>query len=324
MKAIVNRRYGTPDGLRLEDVDTPLPGPGEVLVRVRAAGVDPGVWHHVTGLPWLGRLGFGLRRPRQVVPGLDLAGVVEAVGDRVTGFAPGDEVYGNAPGSFAEYAVAPVATLAHKPATLDLEHAAAMPISATTALDAVRGAGRVRAGQRVLVLGAGGGVGSFAVQIAKADGAAVTGVCSADKADLVRSLGADDVVDYAREDVVVARGPVHDVVVDTAGNRPTRELRRAVVPGGTIVFVGGEGTGGRLFGGFDRQLLAAAASPLVGHRLVSLYSRVRAEALTELASLVDGGSVRPLLDRTYPPAAAAEAVAHVAGGHSRGKVVLTV
>jgi NADPH:quinone reductase-like Zn-dependent oxidoreductase len=323
MKAIVNRAYGAPNGVRLEEVDTPRPGPGEVLVRVRAAGVDPGVWHHVTGLPWLGRLGFGLRRPRQPVPGLDLAGVVEAVGARVTGFAPGDEVYGNAPGSFAEYAVAPVATLARKPATLTFEQAAAMPISATTALDAVRDAGRVRAGQRVLVLGAGGGVGSFAVQIAVADGAVVTGVCSAGKAELVRSLGAGDVVDYTREDVV-ARGPVHDVVVDTAGNRPTRELRRALVPGGAVVFVGGEGAGGRLFGGFDRQLLAAATSPFVGHRLVSLYSRVRADALEALTALVDAGSVRPVLDRTYPLAAAADAVEHVARGHSTGKVVLTI
>ncbi|MGF1662490.1 MAG: NAD(P)-dependent alcohol dehydrogenase [Kineosporiaceae bacterium] len=322
MKAIVNHAYGTPDDLRLDDVDTPRPGPGEVLVRVRAAGVDPGVWHHVTGLPWLGRLGFGLRRPRQVVPGLDLAGVVEAVGDRVTGFAPGDEVYGNGRGSFAEYTVAPVATLARKPAALTFAEAAAMPISATTALDAVRGAGRVRPGQRVLVLGAGGGVGCFAVQVAKREGAVVTGVCSAGKADLVRSLGADDVVDYAREDVL-ARGPVHDVVVDTAGNRATRELRRAAVPGGTVVFVGGEGAGGRLFGGFDRQLLAAARSPLAGHRLVSLYSRVRAEALADLTSLVEGGGLRPVLDRTYPLAAAAEAVRHVAGGHTRGKVVLT-
>jgi NADPH:quinone reductase-like Zn-dependent oxidoreductase len=323
MKAIVNRAYGAPDGLRLEEVDTPRPGPGEVLVRVRAAGVDPGVWHHVTGLPWLGRLGFGLRRPQQPVPGLDLAGVVEVVGARVTGFAPGDEVYGNAPGSFAEYAVAPVGTLARKPAGLTFEQAAAMPISATTALDAVRDAGRVRAGQRVLVLGAGGGVGSFAVQIAVADGAVVTGVCSAGKAELVRSLGAGDVVDYAREDVV-ARGPVHDVVVDTAGNRPTRELRRAVVPGGAVVFVGGEGADGRLFGGFDRQLLAAATSPFVGHRLVSLYSRVRADALEALTALVDAGSVRPVLDRTYPLAAAADAVEHVARGHSTGKVVLTI
>jgi NADPH:quinone reductase-like Zn-dependent oxidoreductase len=323
MKAIVNRSYGAPDGLRPAEVDTPRPGPGEVLVRVRAVGVDPGVWHHVTGLPWLGRLGFGLRRPRQVVPGLDLAGVVEAVGDRVTGLTPGDEVYGNAPGSFAEYAVAPVATLAAKPATLTFEQAAAMPISATTALDAVRDAGRVRAGQRVLVLGAGGGVGSFAVQIAKADGAVVTGVCSAGKADLVRSLGADDVVDYAREDVT-ARGLVHDVVVDTAGNRLTRELRRTLVPGGTVVFVGGEGGGGRLFGGFDRQLLAAAASPFVGHRLVSLYSRVRTEALDTLSALVEAGRLAPVLDRTYPLAAAADAGRHVAGGHTTGKVVLTI
>ncbi len=322
MKAIVNRAYGSPDGLRLEDVDTPRPGPGEVLVRVHAAGVDPGVWHHVTGLPWLGRLGFGLRRPRQPVLGLDLAGVVEAVGARVTGFAPGDEVYGNGRGSFAEYAVAPVATLARKPATLTFAQAAAMPISATTALDAVRDAGRVRAAHRVLVLGAGGGVGSFAVQIAAADGAVVTGVCSAGKADLVRSLGADEVVDYAREDVT-ARGPVHHVVVDTAGNRPTRDLRRAVVPGGTVVFVGGEGAGGRLFGGFDRQLLAAATSPVVGHRLVSLYSRVRTEALESLTALATAGSLSPVLDRTYPLAAAADAVRQVASGHSTGKVVLT-
>jgi NADPH:quinone reductase-like Zn-dependent oxidoreductase len=323
VKAIVNRAYGTPDGLQLADVDTPRPGPDEVLVRVHAAGVDPGVWHHVTGLPWLGRLGFGLRRPRRQVPGLDVAGVVEAVGARVTGFARGDEVYGNAPGSFAEHAVAPATTLARKPPGLTFEQAAAMPISATTALDAVRDAGRVRAGQRVLVLGAGGGVGSFAVQIAVADGAVVTGVCSAGKAELVRSLGAADVVDYAREDVV-ARGPVHDVVVDTAGNRPTRELRRTVVPGGGVVFVGGEGARGRLFGGFDRQLLAAATSPFVGHRLVSLYSQVRAEALDGLTALVEMGALRPVLDRSYPLAAAAEAVHHVAGGHSTGKVVLTM
>jgi NADPH:quinone reductase-like Zn-dependent oxidoreductase len=323
VKAVVQDRYGSADVLALADVEIPAAGDGEVLVRVCAAGVDPGVWHVMTGLPYAVRLGFGLRRPRNRVPGLDLAGVVAAVGPGVTGFAPGDEVFGTGTGSFAEFAVAPAAKLALKPAGLGFEQAAAVPISGQTALAAVRRAGRVRPGQRVLVIGAGGGVGSFAVQIAKADGAHVTGVCSTGKLDLVRSIGADDVVDYTREGIA-DRGQRYDVVIDTAGNRSLSQLRRALTPQGTLVLVGGEASTGKLLQGFDRQLRALLLSPFIGARLAPLVSGQSAESLAELAGLIEGGHVTPVIDRTYGLAGAPDAIRHIEDGHARGKVVLIV
>ncbi|MGC5020327.1 NAD(P)-dependent alcohol dehydrogenase [Micromonospora sp. DT47] len=321
MKAIVQHRYGPADLLRLTDVDPPTAGPGQVLVRVRAAGVDPGVWHLMTGLPYPVRLGYGLRRPRNPVPGLDLAGLVTAVGPGVTGFTPGDAVYGTGAGSFAEYALAPAARLAPKPANLTYAEAAAVPVSGQTALTAVRDAARVRPDQRVLVIGAGGGVGSYAVQLARAAGAHVTGVCGPGKLDLVRSLGADDVVDYTRADLPDQR---YDVVVDTAGNRPLSPLRRVLTPKGTLVLVGGEASDGKWLQGFDRQLRALALSPFVGQRLVPLVAKESTQNLVALTGLIEAGQVTPVVDRTWPLAGAPDAIRHVKGGHATGKVVVTV
>ncbi|MEH1056647.1 NAD(P)-dependent alcohol dehydrogenase [Micromonospora sp. CPCC 206171] len=321
MKAIVQDRYGSADVLQLRDIDPPRVGDDDVLVRVRAAGVDPGVWHLMTGLPYPVRLGYGLRRPRHRVPGMDLAGVVEAVGRQVTRFAPGDEVYGTGAGSYAEYALAPQHKLARKPAALTFAEAAAIPVSGQTALTAVRDAATVRPGQRVLVIGAGGGVGSYAVQLATAAGAEVTGVCGPSKPDLVTSLGATDVIDHTREDIT-DRGVRYDVIVDTAGNRTLTHLRRALTPTGTLVLVGGEAATGRLLQGFDRQLRALLLSPLVGQRLIPLVAKESSENLDALTALVDAGRLRPVLDRSWPLAEAADAIRHLRGGHARGKNVV--
>jgi NADPH:quinone reductase-like Zn-dependent oxidoreductase len=324
MKAIVQDRYGSADVLELGDVDMPVPKDDEVLLRVHAAGVDPGVWHLMTGMPYLLRLfGYGLRRPKVRVRGRDVAGRVEAVGKDVTGFRPGDEVFGICEGSFAEYACARADKLVPKPANLSFEQAAVVPISALTALHGVRDTGRVRPGQRVLVIGAAGGVGSFAVQLAKAFGAEVTGVCSTTKTDLVRSIGAEHVIDYTREDF--ADGTRHwDLVLDTAGNRPLSQLQRALTPKGTLVLVGGEG-GGRWLGGFERQLFwAPVRSLFVGQRLRSLVSKERKDDLRTLRELIEAGKVTPVIDRTYPLAEAPEAIRYLAQGHPRGKVAVTV
>lgn len=325
MKAIVQERYGSADVLELRDIDRPAIGADEALVRVRAAGVDPGVWHLMTGKPYLVRaMGFGLRHPKVTVRGRDLAGVVEAVGPGVTRFRPGDEVYGTCErGSFAEYAATPQRLLAAKPAGISFEQAAVTPISAVTALQAVRDCARVRQGRRVMVIGAAGGVGSFAVQIAKAYGAQVTGVCSGAKADLVRSLGATGVIDYTREEID-RDGPRHDVVIDTAGNRPLRLLRRAMTPRGTLVLVGGERGGGRVLGGFDRQLRAPLVSMFVGQRLRGLIAKERAEDLEAVSRLIGSGAVTPVIDRTYALAAVPEAIRYLEKGHVAGKVVITI
>ena len=309
----------------MRDVGRPAVGVGEVLVQVRAAGVDPGVWHLMTGRPYLVRaMGFGLRAPKVAVRGRDLAGVVAEVGTRVTCFGPGDEVYGTCEsGSFAEYAAARQERLAAKPASLSFEQAAAVPISGVTALQAVRDCGRLQPGEQVMVIGAAGGVGSFAVQIAKAFGARVTGVCSTSKAGLVRSLGADDVIDYARDEID-RDGPRYDVIIDTAGNRPLPLLRRAITPHGTLVLVGGEHGRGRLLGGFGRQLRAPLASIFTSQRLRGLTARERAEDLNTLSELIESGKITPLIDRAYPLADAPDAIRHLAEGHATGKVVVTV
>ena len=325
MKAIVQDGYGSADVLKLRDIGRPSIGEGEVLVRVRAAGVDPGVWHLMTGEPYLVRaMGFGLRKPKVAVRGRDVAGVVEAVGGRVTRFRPGDEVYGTCEsGSFAEYAAAPQNRLAAKPANISFEQAATVPISGVTALQAVRDCGRSGRASSVMVIGAAGGVGSFAVQIAKAFGATVTGVCSTSKADLVRSLGADDVVDYTHDEID-CNGARYDVVIDTAGNRPLSLLRRAMTPHGRLVVVGGQHGGGRVLGGFDRQLRAPLVSMFVGQRLRGLIAKERAEDLETLTRLIESGSVTPVIDRTYALADAPEAIRHLAEGHAAGKAVVIV
>jgi NADPH:quinone reductase-like Zn-dependent oxidoreductase len=323
MKAIVQDRYGSTDVLALRDVDRPAPADDEVLVRVHAAGVDRGVWHVMAGRPYLIRLmGFGMRAPKNPVPGSDVAGVVETVGARVTRFRSGDEVFGIAKGSFAEYAVAPEAKLAPVPSSLTYVQAAALGISGVTALQAVRDHGKVREGQQVLVLGASGGVGSYAVQLAKTFGAEVTGVCSTTKVDLVRGLGADHVLDYTREDFA-ATGQRYDVIVDTGGHHAVARLRRALAPRGRLVIVGSE-TSGAWLGGIDRQVRATVMSPFVGQTMGTFVSKESGEDLRVLADLVEAGRLRPAVDRTYALADAPKAVRYVEEGHARGKVVVTV
>ncbi|MEV6987148.1 NAD(P)-dependent alcohol dehydrogenase [Sphaerisporangium sp. NPDC051017] len=323
MKAIMQDRYGSEDVLKLQDIEKPTAGDDDVLVQVRAAGVDQGVWHLMTGLPYPVRLaGYGVRRPKFRVRGRDVAGVVEAVGKNVTGLRPGDEVYGTCDGSFAEYALSRSGRLAPKPANLTFEQAAAVPSSACAALKGLRDAGRVKAGQNVLITGAGGGVGTYAVQIAKAFGARVTGVCGTAKVDLVRSIGADDVIDYTREDFA-ARARGFDLILDIAGLRSLAVLRRALTPRGTLVIAGGEG-GGRWLGGTQRQLQVLALSPFVRHDLRPLMSSESTEDLQVLTGLIESGKVTPVVDRTYPLDEAPDAIRHLRAGRARGKFVVTV
>jgi NADPH:quinone reductase-like Zn-dependent oxidoreductase len=322
MQAIVQDAYGPPDVLELREIDRPVPKDNEVLVRVHAAGLDPGVWHLMTGLPYLVRLAFGPRRPKAPVRGTDVAGRVEAVGGKVTRVRPGDAVFGTCTGAFAEFACAREDRVAPKPANLSFEQAATVPVSACAALHALRDQGRVRPGQHVLVIGAAGGVGTFAVQLAKAFGAEVTGVCSTTKVDLVRSLGADHVVDYTRDDLADGERR-YELVLDIAGSRPLSQLRRALTPKGTLVIVGGEG-GGRWFGGTDRLLRALLLSPFVGQRLRGLFSTERREDLETLRELIEAGKVTPVVDRTYPLREVPEAIRRLEQEHARGKVAVTV
>ncbi len=292
-------------------------------MRVHAAGLDRGTWHLMTGRPYLMRVvGMGFRGPKDPVPGRDLAGTVEAVGDKVTGFAVGDEVYGVGRGSFAQYAVAAEGKLAHKPTSLSFEQAAVVPISAGTALQALTDQGRIESGQRVLIIGASGGVGSYAVQLAKALGAEVTGVASTAKLDLVRSLGADHVLDYTREDYADGTHR-YDLILDIAGNPALSRLRRALTPTGTAVLVGGE-DGGNLTGGMNRQLRALLLSPFVGQRLAWFIAKERASDLERLTDLIEAGQVRPSIDRTYPLDGVPEAMRHLEAGRVRGKVAITI
>ena len=325
MRAITQDRYGGPDVLELRDIARPAPKDGEVLIRVRAAGLHRGDWHVMTGLPYLIRLvvpTLGLRRPKSPVLGMDVAGTVEAVGGGVTRFQPGDAVFGWTDGAFAEYATAPQDQLAAMPAALDFEQAAVVPISGFAALQALRDVGEIQAGQRVLVIGAAGGVGSFAVQLAKAFGAEVTGVGSTTQLDLIRSLGAEHVIDYTREDVT--DGTRHwDLVLDTAGHRSLSRLRRALTPTGTLVIVGSEGRG-RWLGGFDRNLRAVLLSRFVGQRLRMLSSTPRPRDLQTLRELVEAGRLTPVVDRTYPLAEVPDAIRHMVAGHVRGKLAITV
>jgi NADPH:quinone reductase-like Zn-dependent oxidoreductase len=322
VKAIVQERYGSADRLELRDIDKPVPGDDDALVEVHAAGVDPGVWHLMTGRPYLVRaMGFGLRAPKFQVRGGDLAGIVESVGKNVTQFKPGDQVYGTCNGSFADYALTNAQRIAPKPANLDFRQAAAVPVSGVTALIGVRDAGRVQAGQTVLVIGAAGGVGSHAVQLAKAFGAVVTGVCSTSKAELVRSIGADDVIDYTREDFTDGTRRF-DLIIDTAGRRTLSRLRRALTGEGTLVLVGGEG-GGRWLGGFQRQIFAPLRSIGSKQRLVGLVFKERQQHLLTLKELIEAGKVTPVIDRTYPLSDAAAAIRYLEQGHAGGKVVVT-
>ncbi len=321
MKAVVQDRYGNSEVLRLAQVARPDVADHEVLVRVRAAGLDRGTEHLMTGKPYVMRLGSGLRRPKNPVSGRDVAGTVAAVGSSVTRFGVGDEVYGIAPGSFAEFAVAREDKLARKPANVSFAQAAVVPISAGTALQALRDAGKVEPGQDVLVLGASGGVGSYAVQLAKAFGAHVTGVCSAAKLDLVTSLGADRVIDYTRQDFADGTHR-YDLILDIAGRPSLRRLRHALEPRGTVVFVGGE-DGGNLTG-MGRQLRGALVSPFVRQRLALFLAKERAADFERLTDLIEAGTVIPSLDRTYPLEAAPDAMRLLEQGQVRGKVAITV
>jgi NADPH:quinone reductase-like Zn-dependent oxidoreductase len=323
MKAIVQDRYGPPDVLELRDVPDPVAGENDVLIQVRAAGCGPDVWHLMTGKPYFARLMPEFRKMWPNPRGRDVSGVVEAVGANVTDLRPGDEVMGTVEGSFAELALGSTEKLVRKPARLSFEEAAAAPISGLTALQALRDVAKVRLGQSVLVIGAGGGVGTVAVQIAKAFGATVTGVCSGSKADLVRSLGADDVIDYTREGFTDGGGR-WDVIVDTAGRRPLRRLRRALAPKGTLAIVGGDG-GGNWTGGFFRQILRAPVLSLfTGQTMRPVIAKEPREDLGALQDLIEAGSVTPVVGRTFALSEAADAVRYLSDGHARGKVVISV
>ena len=321
MKAVVQDRYGTSATWRIGRIPRPVPTDDQVLVRVAAAGLDRGTEHLMSGKPYVMRLGFGIRKPRNRVPGRDVAGTVEAVGANVTRFAVGDEVYGVAPGSFAEYAVAPQGKLAPKPVSLSFAQAAVVPIAAGTALQALQDVGQVQAGQTVLVLGASGGVGSFAVQLAKAFGAEVTGVCSTAKVELVASLAADVVLDYTRVDFADGTRR-HDLILDIAGNPTVRRLRRALEPGGTVVLVGGEDAGNVT--GMGRKLRCATVSPFVRERFALFLAKERAADYERLTELIDAGMVTPSLDRSYPLEQAPEAMRLLEAGAVRGKVAVTL
>jgi len=323
MKAIVQDEYGSPDVLELRDIDIPEIADDEVLVHVHAAGVGRDVWHVMRGLPYPIRLaGYGFRAPKNPVIGSDMAGVVETVGKDVSRFQPGDEVFGIGKGSYAEYARAPEDKLAPKPANLTFEQAAVVAIMGSTALQALRDHGKVRPGQEVLIIGASGGVGTYAVQIAKAFGAHVTGVCSTQKVEMVRSIGADHVIDYTREDF--AEGDQrYDLILDIGGNSSLARLRSALASRATLVIVGGEG-GGRWLGGLDRQLRAMILSPFVGQKLGTFVNKENQEDLMVLKELIESGKVTPVIDRTYPLAEVPEAMRYLEGGHARGKVLITV
>jgi NADPH:quinone reductase-like Zn-dependent oxidoreductase len=325
MTAIVQDEYGPApeDVLRLEEIDKPTIGENEILVKVHAASVDRGTWHVMAGLPYPIRMaGFGLRRPKYSNPGRSLAGTVEAIGAAATGFQPGDAVFGICDGSFAEYANVRTDKLAAKPANLTFDQAAAVPISGLAALQGVRNHGHVQTGQKVLVVGASGGVGSFAVQIAKAFGAEVTGVCSTAKVDAVRALGADHVVDYTIDDFADGTRR-YDVILDIGGNRSLSHLRRALTPRGRLVIVGGE-SDGRWLGGSDRQIRALALSPFVGQKLATFVASENAEDLIALRELIEAGKLAPAIDRTYPLGEVPAAIRYMLDGRARGKLVISI
>ncbi|MFD6226269.1 NAD(P)-dependent alcohol dehydrogenase [Streptomyces sp. NPDC060232] len=324
MKAIVQDRYGSPEVLELREVEQPSIGNGEVLVRVHAAAVNARDWHLMRGDPYLARLVLGLGGPKAKIRGTDFAGRVEAVGKDVTGLRPGDEVFGEAEGAFAEYVCAPADAVELKPANLTFEQAASVPLAGNTALMGLRDLGRVQPGRRVLVNGASGGVGTFAVQIAKAFGAEVTAVCGTRNVELVRSLGADHVVDYSREDFT--RGERrHDVVLDLVGNRSLAECRRALTPEGTLVLSGGGvSEGGSLLGPMALLMKGQALSRFVSQRLLVLTATPDRKNLAALRELVETGKVTPVIDRTYALHEVPEAIRYLEVEHARAKVVITV
>ena len=324
MKAILSRNYCSPEVLRWEETDKPTPADDQVLLRVHAAAANPLDWHLVRGEPRPGRLAFGLLHPKEIRVGRDVAGEVVAVGKSVTRFRPGDAVFGVCPGAFAEYACAKETKLAAKPAAVTFEQAASAPIAGLTALQGLRDLGKVGSGKKVLINGAAGGVGTFAVQIAKALGAEVSGVCSARNADLVRSLGADRVLDYAREDFT--RGAVqYDVILDLVGNHSFAACRRALTPEGRFVGAAGPGPERQRPYPWLRGLAPDMVASALGKRkMLFCFANICSEDLAVLASLMESGKVRPVIDRSYPLNDAGKAIAYVEEGHARGKVVVTV
>lgn len=327
MTAIVQDRYGSPDVLRVARVPRPVPGPGQVLVRVHAASANARDWHVMRGDPYIARFAapqyFGRKAPKQPIRGTDFAGTVEAVGRGVSEYQVGDEVFGEAEAAFAEYVAAPVTVIAPKPANLSFEQASALPTAATTALMGIREVAAVRPGQQVLVNGASGGVGLYAVQLAKADGAHVTAVCSARNAELARQSGADVVLDYARDDFSRG-GQRFDVIVDLVGNRSLGDLRRALTPAGTLVLSGGGvWTGGSLVGPMGLTIKGMLVGRFVKQRVVQLTAAPSADRMRTLAALAEAGTLRPMIDRTFPLQEAAKAIHYLAIEHARAKVILT-
>jgi len=322
MKAIVQETYGSADMLHFAEVALPTVASDEILVRVRAAGLDRGTWHLMAGLPYVIRLGYGFRGPKNPIGGLDVAGTVEAVGEEVTRFEIGDEVFGIARGSFAEFAAAKEAKLTHKPASLTFEQAAAVPVSGLTAMQGLRDVAGVEPGQHVLIIGASGGVGTYAVQLAKAFGAEVTGVCSSAKSDMVRSIGADHVIDYTTEDFADG-SQRYEVILDIGGNSSLKKLRSALTESGTLVIVGGE-EGGKWIAGVDRQLRALALSPFIGQRLTTFMSKETHVDLERLAQIIDAGDLTPVVDRTYSLDEVPDAMRHLVAGDAKGKIVISV
>jgi NADPH:quinone reductase-like Zn-dependent oxidoreductase len=321
MKAIVQHRYGAPDVLEFQEVAPPAIAADQALVRVRAASVNPYDWHYVTGTPYLVRPSAGLFRPKSPTPGADLAGQVEAVGADVTGLQPGDEVFGLGHGSFAEYVSVRADKLVRKPAEVTFEQAAAVPMAALTALQGLRDRGRIRSGQQVLINGASGGVGTFAVQLAKSFGAEVTGVCSPRNVAAIRALGADHVLDYTREDFT-GSGQRYDLILDVAGNRSIADRRRALRPTGTLVLVGGP-KDNRWFGPAGSLVRLLLAGRFSRQTMVGMLTRNSPEDLAELAELLAAGKVTPVIERAYSLPDVPAALRHVGAGHARGKIVIT-
>ena len=324
MKAIVHERYGAPaDVLDLREVDAPTPADDQVLIRVAASSVNPYDWHVMRGIPYAMRLVSGFLRPRKQILGADVSGVVEAVGAKVTRLAPSDAVFADAgAGAFAEYVAVPEKRVSRAPANIPLEHAAAVPLAGITALQGLRDKAQTRDGQRVLVIGASGGVGVFAVQIARAFGAEVVGVCSSANADLVESLGATEVIDYTREDVTRA-GVEYDAVFQLGGTDTASELEGAVTPTGALVMASGDSPG-RVFGPVGRTIVARVRSPFVGHRISTLLASPNADDLDALRAMIEAGQVTPVVSATYSLADLPEAMRQIETGHTRGKVIVTI
>jgi NADPH:quinone reductase-like Zn-dependent oxidoreductase len=322
MKAIVYTEYGPPDVLQLTEVATPTPKDDEVLIGIRAASVNPLDWHLMRGTPYVMRTTAGLRKPRVTRLGVDMAGQVEAVGRNVTQFQPGDAVFGVGKGAFAEYVCAPEAAVVLKPANVTFEQAAAVPVAALSALQGLRDKGRIQGGQRVLINGAAGGVGTFAVQIAREFGANVTGVCSTKNMDMVRSIGAHHVLDYTQEDFTRS-GQLYDVILDSVGNHSLSDCRRALTPEGTLVLVGGSNEG-RWLGPLAGMLNAVVLSRFVSQKLSPFLAHLSKDDLTVMRALLETGKVAPVIDRSYPLSDVHEAIRYLEQGHARGKVAITV